>query len=337
MTQRKLTRRQAWRIEKIQDERLQRARRKAQHAADALGDQSLGSELFGLLLANYGPYVLVEDEAGAAHRCVIRQNLGALVSGDRVVWQPSTVGDGVVVAVEPRRSLLARPDPGGQMRPIAANIDQVIVVAAPQPGVQLGLIDRYLVAAENTGLAPVILINKIDLLNAAEREQLEAELREYRTIGYPVLYASTRSEHGLDALTAQLHGRTSIFVGLSGVGKSSLINALLPEAAARVGELSASTGRGQHTTSAAMLYHLPGGGNIIDSPGVREFGLWQMSAEDILRGFAEFRLYLGKCRFRNCRHLTEPGCALRQAVAEHHISARRLESYQRIVTSLGED
>lgn len=336
MAERKLSRRQRWRIEKIQEERLARADRKAQQLKQGLADDALGSEQPGILLAHYGAYVLLEDETGAQHRCLIRQNLGPMVTGDRLVWQGARDGDGVVVAVAPRRTLLARPDRDGRMKPVAANIDQIFIVVAPRPGIQLPLIDRYLLAAEITGIAPTVLVNKLDLLDAAERDELEQQLEEYRQLGYTILYASTRQHHGLDALHAQLNAHTSIFVGQSGVGKSSLINALLPDADARIGAISESTGLGRHTTTTSLLYRLPDEGAIIDSPGIREFGLWDITAEQAFGGFPEFRPLHGQCRFRNCRHRQEPGCALHAAVEAGHISPRRLASYHRIVASLND-
>jgi len=336
MPKRRLSRRQQWRIGKVQEERLERARRKAERVEANLSNDSLGPERPGTLLANYGAYVLIDDDQGEQYRCVLRSNLGPLVSGDSVIWQAGPDHAGVVVALEPRRTLLARPDQTGQMKPVAANIDQIIIVTAPKPGISEWLIDRYLVAAEITGIAPLIVVNKSDLMDGPKRARIEARFREYRDIGYTVLFASTKAEHGLDALSEHLRGRTSVFVGQSGVGKSSLINSLLPEVDARVGELSEASGQGRHTTSAAMEYRLPEGGSIIDSPGIRDFGLWNISAEQAFEGFVEFRPYRGQCRFRNCAHREEPGCALRQAVADGRISERRLESFHQIVDSLSQ-
>lgn len=334
MASRKLSRRQRWRIEKIQEERLTRAARKAVRLQEGPSDQALYPEQTGTLLARYGAYVLVEDAMGAHHRCLLRQNLSPMVSGDRIIWQRARNGDGVVVALTPRQTLLVRPDREGQMKPIAANIGQIFIVVAPRPGIQLPLIDRYLLAAEITGITPLILINKIDLLNADERVALEHSLDEYHRLDYTLLYASTCQRHGLDTLHTHLHGHTSIFVGQSGVGKSSLINALLPEANARIGAISTHSDQGRHTTTTSLLYRLSKSGAIIDSPGIREFGLWNISPQQAFEGFPEFRPLRGLCRFRNCRHRQEPGCAVRAAVDAGHASPRRLESYHCIVDSL---
>lgn len=332
MSKRKLTRQQAWRIEKIQEERRQRAQRKAVDLEQCDGEQ-LGPEQEGLVIANYGAALDVEDAAGNLHRCRLRQNLELLVPGDRVIWQGIGQDDaGVVVALQPRRTLLARPDALGALRPLAANIDQILVVAAPRPAYSTDLIDQYLVAAESTGVTPLIVFNKVDLITeTAEREQITHDLERYRHLGYRVIRASTLAQHGLDEVIAALHGKCSVFVGQSGVGKSSLVHALLPQQDIKVGALGERSGLGRHTTSAARYYALPGGGAIIDSPGVREFSLWHMEAPELARGFIEFRPYLGGCRFRDCSHRHEPGCALRQAVADGAISAERLASFHRMV------
>ncbi|MFO7593560.1 MAG: small ribosomal subunit biogenesis GTPase RsgA [Pseudomonadota bacterium] len=336
MAKRKLNRRQQWRINKIQDERRKRAERKQSQAETPLKDSdSLGPAQEGLVIANYGASVEVEDAGGNTVRCQLRQNLPLLVVGDRVIWQPAGEG-GVVTAQLERRSELARPDALGEMKALAANIDQILVVAAPAPLYSSDLINQYLAAAELTDVSPLLVFNKIDLIDQQNREAVEALLGVYRRIGYPVITASTKQEHGLDTLIAQLKGHTSVFVGQSGVGKSSLVQALLPEARINVGELSAQSGLGQHTTSTARLYHLPTGGQVIDSPGVREFRLWPMSRQQLAQGFIEFRPWLGQCKFRDCTHQHEPGCALQKALADGSISRLRIESYQKIARQLEE-
>jgi ribosome biogenesis GTPase len=242
----------------------------------------------------------------------------------------------VVTALLERRSQLARPDPQGQLKALAANIDQILVVAAPAPLYSPDLINQYLAAAELTGITPALVFNKIDLIDEQNREAVDDLLSIYQRIGYPVISASTKREHGMDRLIAQVKDHTSVFVGQSGVGKSSLVKALLPQASISVGELSAQSGLGQHTTSTARLYHLPAGGRIIDSPGVREFRLWPMSRQALAQGFVEFRPWLGQCKFRDCSHTHEPGCALRQAVERGEISRLRLEGYLKIAAQTEE-
>lgn len=335
MSKRKLTRRQAWRAEKIQQERLSRGRKKVADITTSLEGSELGSEQIGRVIIRFGSQVDVEDSHGKLHRCLMRQNLPPLVCGDLVVWQAGKNDNtGVVVAMEPRQSLLERPDADNQLKPVAANINQVLVVAAPEPALDTDLINRYLVAAEITDIPPVLVINKTDLLDDAALSKLKKQLQIYADIGYTTLYTSTLESHGLDAIIDYLRDRTSIFVGQSGVGKSSLIQALLPHEDLRVGELSVATKLGRHTTSATRLYHFPGGGELIDSPGVRAFRLGHASFKQITEGFVEFRPYLGQCRFHNCRHGAEPDCALQAAVASAEISFERFESYQRIIASM---
>lgn len=329
MGKRKLTRRQAWRVNKIQEERRKRAAARDDRAEEALGSGELGVEREGLVAAHYGTQVLIEHE-GARQRCHLRANLESLVTGDEVIWRP---GDpyGVVVARQPRQSELLRPDTMGNLKPVAANVDQILIVIAPAPEPHANLIDRYLVAAENVDIEPVILLNKSDRIDDDNRTSLAELLAPYPNLGYRVLEASCKTQDGLAALLDTLAGRISVFVGQSGVGKSSLVNALLPDANTRVGELSEARDKGTHTTTTAELFHLPDGGSLIDSPGIREFGLWHMEREQIERGFREFQPLLGLCKFRDCKHQQEPGCALLAAVEAGEISQRRMESYRHIL------
>ena len=335
MSGRRLNRRQIERIKQLHEKRRQKAARRAsQHAEELLGQGSLGIEQTGLVIANYGPTLIVEDNNGALRRCALRQNLGVAVCGDRVVWQTSGAGEGVVTAIEARRSLLSRPDYSNRLKPLAANLDQVAVVVAPRPALNEYLIDRYLIAVTTIDVTALLVLNKIDILDADELAELEARLATYRRIGYPLLYASTRAAHGLDALRERLKQRTSILVGQSGVGKSSLIKALLPDREIRIQALSQATGHGTHTTTTSTLYHLPNGGDLIDSPGVRSFELGKLEPAALERGFIEFVPYLGQCKFSNCSHRTEPECAILAAVNQGQIDERRLQSYHQIRESL---
>lgn len=333
MAKRKLTQQQTTRIRNSQRES---AARVGTSTKKPVSEDELGAEQPGLIIAHFGRQVDVEaldgEHAGTLFRCHLRTNMEALVTGDRVVWRPGSNGVGVVIASQPRHSLLARPDSHlHQPKPVAANIDRIIVVIAPEPEPFANLIDRYLIAAEATEIPPLLLLNKCDLLDAKPNPAIEALIEQYRAIGYPVLRASTKTEHGLDEIRAQLRDRISVFVGQSGVGKSSLIGALIPGLDIRIGALSEGTAKGRHTTTTARLFHLPEGGDLVDSPGIREFGLEHLNRDQIEQGFIEFHPWLGRCKFRDCQHSHEPGCALKQAVADGHISAARFGSFFAIV------
>lgn len=296
---------------------------------------NLGAEQKGRVTARYGAQADVEDTQGLTQRCHLRSNLGSVVAGDRVTF---CAGDpiGVIVARDDRDTALRRPDKFGKLRTVAANIDQVIIVLAALPEPHGNLIDRYLVATENLGARAVILLNKSDLLDdPALAKPVEQILEPYPPLGYTVIRTQGKSG-AIDELRRLLAGGTSILVGQSGVGKTTLVNALLPEVNERVGELSPERAKGRHTTTTARLFKLPDGGELIDSPGIREFGLWHMQPEDVERGFLEFRDLLGKCRFRDCHHQGEPGCALLAALDTGEIHPARLASYRHIIASLEE-
>ncbi|MBB3190884.1 small ribosomal subunit biogenesis GTPase RsgA [Halomonas cerina] len=336
MSKRKLSRQQRWRIEKIQAERARRAEKRGEQDADRLAAGEYGPERPGRVTAHFGRTLdVAPDKGDEPVRCHLRANLEGLVTGDRVVWRAGQDGSGVVVARGERDNVLERPDARGQLKPVAANIDQLLIVFAVEPAPHANLIDRYLVAAEATGIAPVLVLNKVDLLPSRGGELREL-LGRYEALGYPVVTTTTAREGGLDALYRRLAGRTSVFVGQSGVGKSSLIDRLLPDENLRIGALSEDSRKGRHTTTTARLYAMACGGELIDSPGIREFGLTHLEERQVAEGFIEFRAHLGHCRFRDCRHRHEPGCALLAAVEHGDIHPDRFASYRRIVDSLEE-
>ena len=305
--------------------------------AAAVAEGNLGAEQEGIVITRFGKQadVLPPDflPGDKPFRCHIRATINELVTGDAVIWRTGKP-TGVVEATRPRNSVISRPDSRGRLRPVAANVDRIAIVLAPQPEPHPNLIDRYLVAAEDQDIRPLLLLNKVDLLKA--NDPIDALLATYGLLGYDILRVSAVSGVGLEELLAYFSRHTSVLVGQSGVGKSSLINLLHPPAAAQVGELSTVKAKGRHTTTSATLYRLPGGGNLVDSPGIREFGLGYLDNRAVAEGFIEFRPFLGGCRFRDCIHLKEPGCAILDAVSRNVITTQRHLSYQQIIRDLAQ-
>lgn len=340
MSKRKLTRRQAWRAEKIQSERGERANKKQRDLSRQLQSGTLSSEQRGLIICRYREHFEVEalegEDSGSIHRCVARTNLGSLVAGDFVIWRAGADQTGVIESRLNRSSILERPDNFGNLKAVAANVNQMLIVVACEPEPQANLIDRYLVAAELMNIRPVLILNKADLLTADNQDEINQLLRCYAELGYHTvkIISSRHQAPQLEELPSLIDQHTSIVVGQSGVGKSSLINTLLPHAKLAVGGLSETTREGTHTTTQAKLFHLPAGGQLIDSPGIRDFGLWHINPQQLQHGFIEIAAQLGSCKFRDCQHEQEPGCAVNAAVASGEIGEQRFTSYQRIKAAI---
>ena len=280
------------------------------------------------------------EAAAALPRDLTGRQQSDLAVGDDVLVE-RVGGDHRVTAVLPRRTLLARADPhvAQRRRAIAANIDLVVVVvAAEAPPLHPRLIDRYLVAVEQSGARPVLVVNKIDLPGEQRRHELLAALQPYRSLGIPVLPCSAEQDEGIEEVRQALAGHTCVFVGQSGVGKSSLLNALDGEVAAPTGAVRAGDGRGRHTTTFSALYDLPGDIRVIDTPGIRRFSPEDLDdAATLAAGFTEFAAYAADCRFRDCTHVHEPGCAVRRAVADGAVPRSRYVSYRKLLGGDGDD
>ncbi len=332
----KLTQGQSRRVRSNQNKRLDRAKNEVQW-----DEALLENAREGLVITRFGQHADVEDpQTGIIHRCNLRRSIQSLVSGDRVVWRPGVETlqgiAGVVEAVHERKTMLTRPDYYDGVKAVAANVDRIVIVSSILPELSLNIIDRYIIAAETIGIKPLIVVNKVDLLTPEQRVDVEKKLTQYQNVGYSVRLVSTDTGEGLDDLKVDLKDHVSIFAGQSGVGKSSMVNSLMPDVEADIGDVSTNSGLGQHTTTAARLYHFADGGDLIDSPGVREFGLWHLEPEQITEAFVEFRQYLGGCKFRDCKHGNDPGCIIREAVERGDISRARYNSYHKIIESMSE-
>ncbi|PKM12063.1 MAG: ribosome small subunit-dependent GTPase A [Gammaproteobacteria bacterium HGW-Gammaproteobacteria-3] len=283
-------------------------------------------QLEGLVIAHLGQGIAVESE-GRIVLCQTRRKLDTPAVGDKVLWQLCAPEQGRIEAILPRRSLLTRPSRNGKIRPVAANIDTVFVVFALEPYCDFLLIDQYLAVCENRGIEARLIYNKVDLEQA---ESLDNELTVYQALGYSIYRVSAVTEGGLGSLKQILKNQSSLLTGQSGVGKSSLTNALIPDKDLKTNTLSAMTKHGRHTTTAATLYHLPEGGDLIDSPGVAIFGLANLSERELAHGFREFQPLLGHCRFNDCRHVKDKSCAVRAAAENNEISMNRYQRFLKL-------
>lgn len=311
-------------------------RQLSQHQKQRIELRREGSSLHktakqGLVVMNSGKQALVRLDDDTVHKCHQRANLANVVAGDLVmVWQ-SEQGESVIESLLPRRSLLSRPGFRGVIKPVAANVDQLLVVVAPAPGIDLDLLDRSLCYCEWQALDAIIILNKADLIHEAYRPYCDELAATYRAMGYTWIETSTQTQQGIPELLAACHNKTSVFLGNSGVGKSSLTQTLVPDIAIRTQSLSSSTGMGQHTTNNATLYDLPFGGQLIDAAGIRTLELSEFSIAQPDRYWRDFRAFLGQCRFHNCTHSHEPNCAIQNAVTQNLIAPHRYQHYLRLL------
>lgn len=289
----------------------------------------------GRVVSVHGAGCMVQAECGGSYRCVVRgllrrmqrETRTAVSVGDCVLFSETGPDEGRVERIEPRHGVLAR-SYRGREHVLVTNVDQVLIVASvAQPALKTNLIDRYLASAEQGGVPALICLNKVDLIDAAE---IQPVIGLYSQLGYPVLLTSAETGQGTGALRELLAGRETVLSGQSGVGKSSLLNMLQPELKLPVGDVVEETHKGRHTTSTARLLRLDFGGWVVDTPGIRQFELWDIIPEEVEGFFIEFRPFVARCKFPDCSHTHEDQCAVKEAVADQLIAETRYESYLRI-------
>lgn len=335
MAKRRLSRQQQRRIDAQQKDKI---KNDLLQDSDTSLDES--SSQTARVISHHGRQLFAETENFERIKCKIRQSLGSIACGDYVVVQHAVDANGkkksgeaqhVVVAIKERSNLLVKTGFAGAIKPVAANIGQLVIVTSIKPKPNPYLIDRYLTAAENLPAKALIVINKLDLLDYQSKKIVDDLTALYSEVGYQVISTSMKQNIGLDELSNAFDDTTSILVGLSGVGKSSIVKAILPKVEIKIAETSKATGEGKHTTTVSALYHLKNNGIIIDSPGVRDFTPINSSISEISSGFKDIRKFNGACKFTNCSHKNEPGCAMKQAVLDRQLNQQRFNNYLRLV------
>ncbi len=311
---------------------------------EAASDEQVKTWSGRVISVKAGSCTVISEDFQSRIKCLLRPELtlaqrSDLAVGDLVQYSVSSDATAIIESVEPRSTMLSRPDPhdGRIERVIVTNIDIVVVVCALlDPPLNTNMIDRYLLAIERGGIKPLICVNKIDLANGDEKilSEMDTALEPYRQLGIDIVCCSADAGLGIDELRGKLMCKPAVFVGHSGVGKSSIINALEPSLELETRTVRRTTGKGRHTTVNSNLYHLPGDITIIDTPGVRSFGLWQMKPEELRWYFDEFNEFSPNCRFSNCSHTHEPQCAVKAAVEANPALQRRYESYLRMLETL---
>lgn len=311
-----------------------------------------GSTAQGLVVCHYGKEVdietNIETNIHSVIRCNLRQNLPPIAVGDQVYYEinNSNINNqtenntGIVTKILPRTSLLERSsltnfNAKHKPRPIAANLDQILIIIAPEPAPQSYLIDQFLIIAESAHLNSILIFNKYDIYQALQNNQNKQSYDDlisiYQKLGYPVLNISANDDQSYAALNRLLANKTSILVGQSGVGKSTITKKLAPDSDILTGAISEKSLLGKHTTTTAKLYHLDNNANLIDAPGIREMGVAHLDRKTIEQAYREFRPYLGNCKFKDCSHEHEPNCALKQALADQIINKVRWSNYKKFV------
>ncbi len=284
----------------------------------------------GLVIAHLGQGIAVEHDDKII-LCQTLRKLETVAVGDRVLWSLSAPDQGRIESILPRRSLLARPARNNKIRPVAANIDTVFVVIAVEPYCDFLLIDQYLAVCENSEINVALILNKVDL---DPSETLEQELAIYQNLDYQIHRVSTKTGTGLTELKLALQNQVSVFTGQSGVGKSSITNALIPDKNLRTNTVSETTKHGRHTTTAATLYHIDNGGDLIDSPGVAIFGLADLNRQQLAQGYREFQPFSDNCKFNDCSHDQDKGCAVRTAAEDGNIAMTRYERFLKLTQKM---
>jgi ribosome biogenesis GTPase / thiamine phosphate phosphatase len=285
----------------------------------------------GLVIAHVGQGIAVEYDDNII-LCQPLRKLETVAVGDKVLWTLSAPGQGRIESIQPRRSLLARPARNNKVRPVAANIDAVYVVIAVEPYCDFLLIDQYLAVCENSQIDVALVLNKLDL---PVPDALASELQVYQDLGYQIHKVSAKTGIGLPELKLALQQQVSVLTGQSGVGKSSITNAIVPDKNVRTNSISETTKHGRHTTTAATLYHIDNGGDLIDSPGVAIFGLADLDRQQLAQGYREFQLFIDNCKFNDCRHDQDKGCAVRAAAQDGKITMARYQRFLKLTQKMG--
>ncbi len=312
--------------------RLNQRQKKRIHDAQQVHASAGGNQIEGLVISHHGGNIIVEMAAQELAKCTVKSNLGNIVCGDNVVLEQTPDSRHRVLAVKPRRNLLQRLDGFGHQKSVAANITQLLICLAVKPEPNLYLLDQYLLAAEQQNIESVIVLNKIDLLHETSTDPFDLK-KNYSKMGYQVLAISAKANRNLDQLRSLFDNNTSVLSGVSGVGKSSITAALLPQADIKIADISEANEEGRHTTRTSRLYHLPRNGQLIDTPGVRGFNPLFDNTQPVSAGFRDIAEYGGLCRFANCMHINEPGCAVIEAVKKGDIVESRYQHYSRMQSS----